>query len=522
MRGDHFGRAKTRSAPEKCPLEDGNLLDVLLFVNDEEECFNECANHESFNDEEKGQHAQCFLYDACTRNVHPAKEGCPINKENTARVEIFVKNEEACMKSCSEESSCGYYMYKSDAKEKFCYHLKSCVPRVVLNYECPILKNNYIDHYLFTASEAKCKEKCDENGECRYYFWYPIDYSPSPLYCYLFRSCEGATQEHKVGFITGGRHPGHYFLNEETSTDVVKTGAIASGYPMILPWAVQGLWQTTRDLNSEVKKDCRLYEVTSGLWSDHSMLNFPREEAASATLMDKTMYIMGGIIEDERTGIIEKYAEEGGSWEEENARLPEPRSRFCAIGLDSASVIAILGGETGDEEEALATNQPDMPLGRKDHACVVADIKGDKGILVAGGVGPDKKLIKQVDFYSFNSESWMSLSPLQEPRTEHGNNCLNNNSSRTKRTNPFITLGMVVVGGLPMVMGGVAENEFLSSIEVLDFSDDEEKAVLGRLWRFNAEGLSSPRYDFGVASVPLNSLLKSQQDMNNCEAMMNQ
>ncbi|XP_040569991.1 uncharacterized protein [Lepeophtheirus salmonis] len=521
-------RPKMRSALRTCPLEDGNLLDVLLFVNNENECYEECADHESClfyhyyksNDEEKGQHSQCFLYDACTRHVHPAKSGCPINKENTVKVEVFIKDEEVCRTSCSESPMCGYYLYNGEAKERFCYHLKSCVPRVVLHYECPLLKSNYIDHYLFTASEEKCRERCDENGECRYYYWYPIDYSPSPLYCYLFRSCEGATQEHRVGFVTGGRHPGHYFLNEESSTEIVKSGAVCKKTSndtsmgragAVADYVSEGILLCGgRDLNSQVKKDCRLYGVVSGLWSDHSELNFPREEAASATLMDKNMYILGGIIEDERTGIIEKLS--NGSWVEESARLPEPRSRFCAVALDSANVIAILGGETGDEEETLATrdmkiyntetgdwtNQPDMPIGRKDHACVVADFKGNTGILVSGGVGPNKQLINTVDFYSFNSESWMSLAPMQQARTEHG---------------------MAVVGGLPMVMGGVAENEFLSSIEVLDFSDDEEKAVLGRLWRFNAEGLSSPRYDFGVAAVPLESLSKPQQNMNTCKNM---
>jgi hypothetical protein len=27
-----------------------------------------------------------------------------------------------------------------------CYHLKSCVPKLVKKVECPLEKNNYIDH----------------------------------------------------------------------------------------------------------------------------------------------------------------------------------------------------------------------------------------------------------------------------------------------------------------------------------------------------------------------------------------
>ncbi len=29
--------------------------------------------------------------------------------------------------------------------------------------------------------------RCEDNAECRFYHWYPIDYSPAPLYCYIFR-----------------------------------------------------------------------------------------------------------------------------------------------------------------------------------------------------------------------------------------------------------------------------------------------------------------------------------------------
>ena len=56
--------------------------------------------------------------------------------------------------------------------------------------------------------------RCEDHGECRYYYWYPIDYSPAPLYCYLFRSCLGGAEEEKVGIVVGGRHPGHYFLGK--------------------------------------------------------------------------------------------------------------------------------------------------------------------------------------------------------------------------------------------------------------------------------------------------------------------
>ena len=56
--------------------------------------------------------------------------------------------------------------------------------------ECPLEKNNYIDHKMFVQSDQECLSLCQESVECRFYYWYPIDYSPKPMYCYLFRRCE--------------------------------------------------------------------------------------------------------------------------------------------------------------------------------------------------------------------------------------------------------------------------------------------------------------------------------------------
>ena len=40
-----------------------------------------------------------------------------------------------------------------------CYHVKKCAPREIVRTECPLEKNNYIDHYLFTQTNEECKQK---------------------------------------------------------------------------------------------------------------------------------------------------------------------------------------------------------------------------------------------------------------------------------------------------------------------------------------------------------------------------
>jgi hypothetical protein len=173
------------------------------------------------------------------------------SRANAVNVEAFVRNADECKKSCSNNVDCGYFKYfeAGDAKQPlFCYHLKKCAPRVIRRAECPLERNNYIDHFLFVPTQTDCRQKCQDHTECRFWYWYPIDYSPAPLYCYLYRSCEGGADEQvwnhfssrsfsdlnvigldanvifqTIGMVIGGRHPGFYFLDEAETSDLVGT-----------------------------------------------------------------------------------------------------------------------------------------------------------------------------------------------------------------------------------------------------------------------------------------------------------
>ena len=84
--------------------------------------------------------------------------------------------------------------------------------------------------------------------------------------------------------------------------------------------------------------------------------------------------------------------------------------------------------------------------------------------------------------------------------------------------------GLAVINGIPTVVGGVAEDEFLASVEQLDSSNDQDIAYQ-RQWRLVAQvglgtdryhsqsikyfqALSVPRYDFGVAQIPTSKINK--------------
>ena len=100
-------------------------------------------------------------------------------------------------------------------------------------------------------------------------------------------------------------------------------------------------------------------------------------------------------------------------------------------------------------------------------------------------------------------QEWVTLSDLTLARTEHG---------------------LAVINGIPTVVGGVAEDEFLASVEQLDSSNDQDIAYQ-RQWRLVAQvrsllisqirltsnilqALSVPRYDFGVAQIPTSKVNK--------------
>ena len=83
-------------APKECPIENGNLLDAVLFAQNLEECLDMCARNErclfyhyyegstdstAENAEQvENKPAQCFLYGACNRKVLPATEECSLTR----------------------------------------------------------------------------------------------------------------------------------------------------------------------------------------------------------------------------------------------------------------------------------------------------------------------------------------------------------------------------------------------------------------------------------------------------------
>lgn len=124
-----------------------------------------------------------------------------------------------------QHRQCGYYKYLSSSADsirgQFCYLLKGCSKRMIDHIDCPLGKNNFLEVKFFVPNLEACAENCRNTEGCRYYWWYPIENSESPLYCYLYQQCAASDKEPEAALLIGGRHPGHYFLTEEEHNDVI-------------------------------------------------------------------------------------------------------------------------------------------------------------------------------------------------------------------------------------------------------------------------------------------------------------
>ena len=142
-----------------------------------------------------------------------------------------------------------FYIITAEADTpEFCYLLTSCSKRITQNLLCTVGENNlldvrylcettlplltnWMDCRLFSPTLAACRTACEETEGCRYYYHYPISYSPAPLYCYLFRQCASKDDEPAAALVLGGRHPGHGFMDtmgpeQAEFTDLVARGAV--------------------------------------------------------------------------------------------------------------------------------------------------------------------------------------------------------------------------------------------------------------------------------------------------------
>ncbi|CAB4067408.1 unnamed protein product [Lepeophtheirus salmonis] len=466
-----------KSAPQLCPIEDGNLIGVELFVEDEEECFKFCENSKEclffrFFHALDQKPSQCYLFNTCGRHVESATSNCQLSRENTIDVRPFVPTESQCQIRCQQERDCGYYKYftdesslesldesndvlltlKEDTKSEFCYLLRSCAKRMVEKTKCVLGKNNFLDVKFFKESEH-------------------------PMYCYLFRQCAASDAEPEVTLILGGRHPGHHFISNKDENDVVSRNEVCT-------------LAMSESSFAELDRAGATSEYVNGTMSE------PREEASSVTIGSVT-YVIGGVGSRTIEGFDANKESPSTSWLL-GPDMPGERARSCAVTIDNQTLV-VIGGHNNltmipqsstfvlNIEDSIWRQDaiPDMIEARMDHACVYVEFEDTHGILVSGGLGPEKQVLDSVEFYDILTQKWTLTSALKVGRTEHT---------------------MSLVYGIPTVTGGLSSNEFLSSIEQFDKSSNSWNVPLKREWKVISHSLKSPRYEMTSVSIPASRL----------------
>ena len=271
----------------------------------------------------------------------------------------------------------------------------------------------------------------------RYYYWYPVDYSPAPLYCYMFTQCAAMDQEPEVALVLGGRHPGQYLIASDGDDEVVTAEDVC---PLRIR---QDSGQVTTDRagacatytdgqvvlcggrsDLETHSSCLMYDLETETWSGHSSLLMAREEAAMA-MLGSQMYIIGG--EGlQSVEVLDSMLE--NAWFE-GPELPTVLSRSCAVSTGSSIILA--GGITNQSSPSLSlvlslskdqaewTVLQSMHQPRRDHACLYVELEDRKGMLVTGGLGEDGEVLASGEFYDIETGEWSMVSSMVVARTSH-------------------------------------------------------------------------------------------------------
>ena len=89
--------------------------------------------------------------------------------------------------------------------------------------------------------------------------------------------------------------------------------------------------------------DCLAYKPRTGEWYVHSTMAEAREEAASA-VVSGNLYVLGGLVDgliSNSSEVLESEDNDGTTWKE-GPKLPESRSRFCAVAIDASSLVILV------------------------------------------------------------------------------------------------------------------------------------------------------------------------------------
>jgi len=229
----------------------------------------------------------------------------------------------------------------------------------------------------------------------------------------------------RYAIVLGGYGPGYTELSQ---VEVVKHDKICKGVISDIPPAlarflgdVSGLAEFVGDTVMFCRHaTCWRLSLSNNTWTRADSLHSERDQASSVSLGDK-MVVIGGRGPDGDGGLtssqVEMYDPLEDTWTvRDDLALEEGRFSFCAVPINSSSLMVLGGwGESGpltsvkilNTETGEWTNGVDLLRPRYGHTCLMTELGGRHGVMVAGGALTGKI----VEFLDLNTGIWEELAP---------------------------------------------------------------------------------------------------------------
>ena len=220
------------------------------------------------------------------------------------------------------------------------------------------------------------------------------------------------------------------------------------------------------DWKETINSKCIFYDHNYFRWTYDPKIvpnmHIPRADA-TATFAFGQVFVIGGFDGSKVLNTMEIYNPYDRKWKLVGMNVA--RSRHCSIQVNDAIYVSggILGvGRDGQFASRISSNfmkynlstnkwsnLPDMPLSRRNHACVFDE--NLNGIIISGGVGNNDQTMDSVCFFNTTTNEWEgnSLPAMNEPRAHHG---------------------VTILNKTPVVLGGTGSrhNHLLKTVEKYD------------------------------------------------------
>jgi len=240
---------------------------------------------------------------------------------------------------------------------------------------------------------------------------------------------------------------------------------------------------------------CFDYSLEDNSWLNTGARLTSYRKGATITKLGRYLIAAGGYMENSPLSTIEIFdpRKPKSGWKKaEKLTMPTAVAEHCTVTLRGRKgKEVVLTGGRGREKRVLKLDVSTkrwyslnrLDTGRRNHACVKADLNGRPGLVVSGGSNKAGPNITSVEFYDAKTGSWLSMPSLRKGRQGHV---------------MTVTKGrLLVAGGERVGRGG---KQFLDDIEMFN----------GQRWVTTKQKMDRPRTNFSLVKLPKRNKSRSK------------